>query len=64
MMVRTGCNFIPEEDMNDVEGLSPAELDTIVRQLCEPSVPLSTEERREVVIQYLADGGSLALLRM
>lgn len=63
MIVTSQSDLTPEE-LKDIERLSAAELEIIVQHLCEAPVPLSPTERRQVVVQYLVDGGSLANLRM
>ena len=50
-------------ELSDIERLSPSELDAMARVL-DPSNPATTEgEQRLAMVEYLLDGGSIALLR-
>jgi hypothetical protein len=64
IMSESSQDKVTPEEMREINRLSRSELEVITQCLCEPPLPSSDEERRDVLLHYLLDGGSIANLRM
>ena len=61
---KTGMACLDSEDLDSLNKLSRAEVRQMGRLLAESDAPVTEENCRQTIRQFLLDGGSLALLRM